>query len=100
MARSCEVCSHLAEKLQAVRTPAVRLRRVAVEGRIVALCESHAAAVMDAEKKSLEVLRGLFREQEGRRSFVDRRSPLDRRLFPPRPEGRRASAGRRAEDEA
>src|SRR4051812_30931333 len=98
MARSCEVCSHLAEKPQAVRTPAVRLRRVAVEGRIVALCESHAAAVMNAETRSLEVLRDLFREAEGRRSFVDRRSPLDRRLFPPRPEGRRATSGRRAED--
>jgi hypothetical protein len=99
MARSCEVCSHLAEKPQAVRTPAVRLRRVAVEGRIVALCEPHASAVMGAETRSLEVLRDLFREPEGRRSFVDRRSPLDRRLFPPRPEGRRATGGRRNEDE-
>jgi hypothetical protein len=55
---------------------------------------------MDADTKSLDVLRELFQEPEGRRSFVDRRSPLDRRLFPPRPEGRRASAGRRSEDEA
>src|SRR5882672_1169047 len=99
MARSCEVCSHLAEKPEAVLTPALRLRRVAVEGRIVALCDSHASAVMEAETKSLDVLRELFQEPEGRRSFVDRRSPLDRRLFPPRPEGRRASGGRRDEDE-
>jgi hypothetical protein len=99
MARSCEVCSHLAEKQGAVRAPAPRLSRVAVEGRIVALCDSHASLVMDAESKSIDVLRGLFQEPDGRRSFVDRRSPLDRRLFPPRPEGRRGSAGRRREDE-
>ena len=61
------MCSHLAEKQGAARAPAQRLRRVAVEGRIVALCDSHASLVMDAESKSIDVLRDLFRESEGRR---------------------------------
>jgi hypothetical protein len=98
MARSCEVCSHLAEKQQATRRPATRLKRLAVDGRIVALCDAHAAAVAASKARSLEVLRELFRESEGKRSLVDRRSPLDRRLFPPRPEGRRRSTGRREKD--
>jgi hypothetical protein len=98
MARSCEVCAHLAKAPPAGRKPTPRLRRVAVEGRIVALCDAHAAAVTDANAESLEVLRALFREDAGQRSLVDRRSPLDRRLFPPRPEGRRATSGRRRED--
>jgi len=98
MARSCEVCAHLADRAQPRRKPAARLRRVAVEGRIVALCDAHATAVASAHAKSLEVLRELFREASGNRSLVDRRSPLDRRLFPPRPEGRRRSSGRREKD--
>jgi hypothetical protein len=97
MARSCEVCAHLAGRPRAVRRPPVRLRRLAVEGRIVALCDEHATAVGDGHSKSLEVLRDLFREKDGKRSLLDRRSPLDRRLFPPRPEGRRR-AGRREKD--
>jgi hypothetical protein len=98
MSRSCEVCAHLAEKPRPARKPPARLRRLAVEGRIVALCEAHATAVADANAKSLDVLRELFREADGNRSLVDRRSPLDRRLFPPRPEGRRRSMGRRDKD--
>jgi hypothetical protein len=75
----------------------VRLRRLVVEGRIVALCDEHATAVGHARSKSLDVLRELFREKDGKRSLLDRRSPLDRRLFPPRPEGRRR-VGRREKD--
>ncbi|HEX3596710.1 MAG TPA: hypothetical protein VHU80_16480 [Polyangiaceae bacterium] len=100
MARSCEVCAHLAEQPRKPRKPPPRLRRLAVEGRIVALCDTHATAVTGANAKSLEVLRELFREADGKRSLVDRRSPLDRRLFPPRPEGRRRSTGRRDDDSA
>jgi hypothetical protein len=98
MARSCEVCAHLAGEPRAARKPAPRLRRLAVEGRIVALCDVHATAIGAARSKSLEVLRELFREKEGKRSLLDRRSPLDRRLFPPRPEGRRCRTGRRETD--
>jgi len=69
-----------------------------IEDRIVALCDVHADAVTDDGVSTLSALRGLFPEPLGRRSLVSRRSPLDRRVFPVRPEGRRASAGRRAGD--
>ncbi|HVW26283.1 MAG TPA: hypothetical protein VHC69_13005 [Polyangiaceae bacterium] len=98
MARSCEVCAHLADERRARRKPPARLRRLAVEGRIVALCDEHARLVGGARANSLQVLRDLFREHGGSRSLLDRRSPLDRRMFPPRPEGRRRSVGRRATD--
>ena len=64
----------------------------------VALCDEHATVVSDPSSSSLEVLRELFREKDGKRSLLDRRSPLDRRLFPPRPEGRRLRTGRREKD--
>ena len=99
MARSCEVCAHLENRPAVARATRSRLRRVAIDGRIVALCEAHAAAVVDSQAQSLDVLRELFRERGGNRSLVDRRSPLDRRLFPPRPEGRRLSTGRRSNDQ-
>ena len=74
------------------------LRRIVVQERIVALCTAHAAALLAADAKTLRALRRLFREEDGRRSLVPRRSPLDRRVFPPRPEGRRMSEGRRTDD--
>jgi len=97
MARSCEVCAHLAGNDAGTKNPG-RLRRVAVDGRIVALCETHAALVTGTDANSVVVLRNLFHEASGKRSLIDRRSPLDRRLFPPRPEGRRMASGRRGED--
>jgi hypothetical protein len=70
-----------------------------VHERIIAVCDDHALLASGA--RSIEELRGLFIEGRGRRSLVDRRSPLDRRLFPPRPEGRRAKPqGRRKSDSA
>ena len=72
-----------------VKPGAKRLRRIVIEQRIVALCDAHAAAFQSAHGSSIADLRTLFVENAGQRSFVDRRSPLDRRLFPPRPEGRR-----------
>ena len=69
-----------------------------VEERIVALCERHAAALAAAEPETLQALRGLFKEDSGHRSLLPRRSPLDRRVFPPRPEGRRMGEGRRSRD--
>ena len=71
-----------------------------VEERIVALCERHAAALARAEPKTLRAVRRLFREDSGRRSLLPRRSPLDRRVFPARPEGRRLGDGRRGSDAA
>jgi hypothetical protein len=87
MSRACEVCS---SKL--------RIRRVLVQDRVVALCDEHAAEVRVSGASTLEALCALFPETGGQRSRIDRRSPLDRRVFPPRPEGRRRSAGRRAHD--
>ncbi|HEY8943731.1 MAG TPA: hypothetical protein VIM73_05690, partial [Polyangiaceae bacterium] len=76
-----------------------RIRRLLVESRIVALCEQHARAADEAGVASLAELRALFPEPSGLRSLVPRRTPLDRRVFPPRPEGRRRSLGRRATDD-
>jgi hypothetical protein len=76
----------------------VKLRRLLLEDRIVLLCEAHAEKVRAQAPENLAELRRLFRERTGKRSLISRRAPLDRRLFPPRPEGRRASQGRRVGD--
>jgi hypothetical protein len=69
-----------------------------VEDRNVALCDEHAATLRLSGESTLEALRKLFVEPGGKRSLVPRRAPLDRRVFPPRPEGRRKSDGRRRGD--
>ena len=97
MARNCEICAarSLSEGRGAPRKK--RLQRVVVHERIVAVCDEHASLASGA--RTIEELRGLFLEGKGKRSLVDRRAPLDRRLFPARPEGRRARpAGRRKSD--
>jgi hypothetical protein len=76
-----------------------KLRRILVDERVVALCNEHAAAALDHGVTTLSALRRLFPESDGRRSLVPRRSPLDRRVFPARPEGRRRSSGRRSGDD-
>jgi hypothetical protein len=96
MARPCEVCARVAPERAVRKTTPPRLRRLNVEGRIVALCDEHARAASAAKPKSVAALRALFVEPEGRRSLIDRRSPLDRRVLPPRPEGRRGPGTRRA----
>ena len=98
MARECEVCSSLpAETLPKGRRRA-RLRNVLIESRVLVLCDAHAAELIGTDIESIEGLRQHFRENEGRRSLITRRAPLDRRMFPPRPEGRRAACGRRTDD--
>ncbi|MGC4090313.1 MAG: hypothetical protein QM756_21030 [Polyangiaceae bacterium] len=89
MIRRCEVCQAQGE------AGTGKLRRLLIGERIVALCASHAAQAEATDADSIEQLRATFPEPNGRRSLVDRRSPLDRRVFPARPEGRRAQAGRR-----
>jgi hypothetical protein len=87
--------------------------RVVVDGRAVCLCREHAAMVAAALPRTFEDLRAVFRgiasplhgdatPPDGieRRSPIARRDRLDRREFPPRPEGRRVRAGRRATDRA
>ncbi|WP_437777957.1 hypothetical protein [Sorangium sp. So ce1097] len=85
------------------------MARVVIQGRSLSLCRPHAATVAAAMPETFEEMRALFvglqRGQEAqddafveRRSPIPRRSPEDRRVFPPRPEGRRLSGGRRATD--
>jgi protein-tyrosine-phosphatase len=102
MARKCEMCAALKTRVSASehRPKPVKLRRILIEDRIVALCEPHALKVRQHSPGSIAELRRLFREPRGKRSLLERRAPVDRRIFPARPEGRRARAGRRAGDAA
>lgn len=95
-----------------------RMSKVVVEGRALELCRTHASTVVAAMPETFEDLRALFVDagvdlharacHDGgstakppgseRRSPIHRREPEDRRVFPPRPEGRRHSSGRRAGD--
>lgn len=92
MSRMCEVCTTLGSSAKS------KVRRILIAERIVALCQDHAKTAQDADPSSVPELRGLYAEPSGRRSLLSRRSPLDRRVFPARPEGRRGSDGRRADD--
>jgi hypothetical protein len=68
--------------------------------RMIPLCGEHARHAEQAGVTSLEALRTLFVEAGGRRSLLARRAASERRLFPPRPEGRRQWRGRRQSDAA
>ena len=90
------------------------MSRVVIEGRTFELCRTHAATVVAAMPETFDDLRALFvgvgvgvgadlraRPVPGaseHRSPLERRDPQDRRVFPPRPEGRRRAAGRRTGD--
>jgi hypothetical protein len=93
MPQACEVCATLG------RSPSTkRVRRVLVGDRLVHLCDSHARVLSGFTPASVAELRQVFRENGGKRSLVERRQELDRRVFPARPEGRRRNSGRRASD--
>jgi len=98
MARKCELCAALKTRVTAAEHGPAKLRRVLIEDRVVALCSAHAAKVKQLAPASVSELRAAFTERHGQRSLLQRRTPLDRRAFPARPEGRRASSGRRASD--
>jgi len=89
---TCEVCATLG------RAPTGRSKRVLVAERLVTLCQAHARVLASMPVAGVEELRQLFREARGKRSLVERRQELDRRAFPPRPEGRRRNGGRRDGD--
>jgi hypothetical protein len=105
MQRQCEVCASLIGSTDESSSPASDGSRpqrpvyVLVEDRVVALCAEHAAELQAADPQSIDEFRALFRDSGERRSLVERRGPLDRRVFPPRPEGRRRGDGRRDHDE-
>ncbi len=94
MARRCEVC----EGLSPEAPPERRLQRFLVEGRVLALCAEHAHTFREHRPETVEGAAQLFVEEQGSRTLLARRAPLDRRQFPMRPEGRRRTAGRRATD--
>ncbi len=97
MAKQCEACAQLA--LRGESPPkGSRIRNLLVGGRLVYLCDAHVEDVGNLDFHHVENVRQLLRETEGQRSLVTRRSPIDRRIFPPRPEGRRLAAGRRSTD--
>ncbi|MCB9585873.1 MAG: hypothetical protein H6718_10785 [Polyangiaceae bacterium] len=110
--RPCEICSALASsETDGLGAPTLaaapeaeskqggdKTRRVLIEDRLLSLCDEHAAEIQLHRVDSIAELRELFQERYGKRSLVLRRSPLDRRVFPPRPEGRRMADGRRASD--
>jgi hypothetical protein len=96
MHRHCEICGSVGPS--AAEASGKKLRRVLLGERIVMLCDPHASRARSEDVSSVEALRALFREANGQRSRLDRRSPLDRRVFPARPEGRRGNSGRRAQD--
>jgi hypothetical protein len=80
---------------------------VIIQGRALWLCLDHATTVAVAMPETFDQMRALFVQPAGqssvdaaadRRSPIDRRRRDDRRVFPPRLEGRRMSYGRRATD--
>jgi hypothetical protein len=82
-----------------------RMSKVVIEGRALTLCRTHAAAVVAVMPETFDDLRRLFVGAgvdlgtfPERRSPIDRRAAEDRRVFPPRFEGRRMGAGRRVTD--
>jgi hypothetical protein len=75
------------------------MSRVTVEARSLALCREHAGQVAIHMPKTWEDLRTLFATGVEPRSPLPRRDEYEnRRVFPPRPEGRRLSFGRRQND--
>jgi hypothetical protein len=84
------------------------MSKVVVEGRALELCRAHTATVVAAMPETFDDLRALFvgagvdlagqPPAQERRSPLDRRATQDRRVFPPRLEGRRRNGGRRAGD--
>lgn len=104
MTRTTEACAVCG----AHEPDGVAMSRVVLEGRVFGVCRAHAATVVAARPATLEELRTLFKGAAvdvdamlrletvlERRSPIARRDPDDRRAFPPRPEGRRVSSGRR-----
>jgi hypothetical protein len=99
MPRACEVCANEGASDARPDTNG-KARRFLIEDRVVSLCEAHAARYRSSGKTTLVDVSAEFREESGRRSLITRRAPLDRRVFPARPEGRRHNEGRRRTDRA
>ncbi|HKQ69290.1 MAG TPA: hypothetical protein VJT73_08125 [Polyangiaceae bacterium] len=70
-----------------------------IQSRQVVLCREHAGMVAIRMPKTWPELQAIFALPLDCRSALPRRAEYDdRRVFPPRPEGRRATHGRRKGD--
>jgi hypothetical protein len=99
MSRACEICANEPGSEARLEVHG-KIRRLLIEDRVVSLCEAHVARYRSSGKTTLVAVSAMFREESGRRSLITRRAPLDRRVFPARPEGRRHNEGRRRTDRA
>jgi hypothetical protein len=99
MAKHCEACSsdrHFEHCPRATQ----RVRNVLIGNRIVQLCDEHARRALEGSVSDVEALMQLTRSVGEHRSPINRRDPFDRRMFPPRPEGRRHESTRRQDDDS
>ena len=94
----CEVCEGLPHGAPSASVAPKAFSHLLIGDRLFSLCSFHAEFVRSEEPASVEELRRLFPEKDGKRSIVARRAPFDRRVFPARPEGRRRGQGRRLGD--
>jgi len=95
-ARGCLVCT---ARGRSQKPSPYRTSRVTVQAKSLLLCREHAGLVAIQMPKTWEELRAVFAARIDRRSPIPRRVDNDdRRVFPPRPEGRRRSFGRRKSD--
>lgn len=70
-----------------------------IEGQIYRLCEAHALQLgAETPSTAAELAERFGFVALERRGGQDRRLAHNRRMFPPRPEGRRLNGGRRATD--
>jgi hypothetical protein len=93
---TCVICF---ARGKAKREAPNRISRVTIQARSVVLCREHAGVVAIKMPKTWDDLRAIFALPPERRSPIPRRVEADdRRVFPPRPEGRRTSFGRRKAD--
>jgi hypothetical protein len=87
MAQRCEVCERF--RPSGDLQPGRELSSVAFGERSVLLCKAHAGIAKNSGVTTIEQLRELFAESNGKRSFVSRRSGSGG--WNPRCVGRRAS---------
>jgi hypothetical protein len=88
MAQRCEVCERF--RPSGDLQPGRELSSVAFGERSVLLCKAHAGIAKNSGVLTLEQLRELFAESDGKRSYVSRRE-LNENWSPVRSMGRRAS---------
>ncbi len=93
MENCCEICSGFLSRARLERST-IRVVAVPFEERTLLLCTTHAYIAAEFGVSTVSALRHLFRESAGRRSFVPRRKPQERRGE----SDQRSSRGRRASD--